>query len=276
MEISLLGPLTAEVRGASVVPTAAKPRQILALLGIHANRVLPVRTLMEEIWGAEPPHSALATLHTYILQLRRRLTTAMGPDTTVGAKGVLVTQYGGYRWEAPPGAVDVTRYEALVAAGRAASEASRHEVASGCFREALALWRGPALVDVRIGPVLRIEVARLEESRLGVLERCLEADLRLGRHVELLSELVELIGHHPLHEGLHAQCMTALYRAGRPWQALDVYQALRRRLVEELGLEPSPRLRRLHQAVLAADPALDEREAPGAGARSALLDRLTG
>ncbi|MEU3353824.1 AfsR/SARP family transcriptional regulator [Streptomyces sp. NPDC037389] len=263
MEISLLGPLTARIHGVSVVPTAAKPRQILALLGSHANHVLPVRTLMEEIWGTAPPHSALTTLHTYILQLRRRLAVALGPDPALRAKDILVTKYGGYRWEAPPGTVDVTRYEALVGAGRAAAEAYRHDEAAVCFRRALALWRGPALVDVRIGPVLRIQVARLEESRLGVLERCLEAELRLGRHVELLAELVELTGHHPLHEGLHAQCMTAFYRAGRPWQALDVYQGLRRRLVEDLGLEPSPRLRRLQQAVLSADPQLDEPDPPG-------------
>ncbi|MET9502685.1 AfsR/SARP family transcriptional regulator [Streptomyces sp. NPDC006259] len=270
MDIWLLGPLTAEVRGRSIVPTAAKPRQILALLAIHANRVLPVGTLMEEIWGTEPPQSALATLHTYILQLRRQLTAAYGADGGVSAKDVLVTQYGGYCWQAPVDSVDVPRYERLVAAGRIATAEDRQEKASAHFREALALWRGSALVDVRIGPVLSIEVARLEESRLGVLERCLEADLRLGRHAELLAELTELTGRHPLHEGLHAQCMTALYRAGRSWQALDVYQRLRRRLAEELGLSPSPRLQRLQQAVLAAEPWLDVPEYGG----DPVLDRM--
>ncbi|GGW19131.1 AfsR/SARP family transcriptional regulator [Streptomyces capoamus] len=272
MDIWLLGPLTAEVRGRSIVPSAAKPRQILALLAIHANRVLPVGTLMEEIWGTEPPQSALATLHTYILQLRRQLTAAYGPDAGVSAKDVLVTQYGGYCWQAPADAVDVPRYERLVAAGRVAAAEDRQEKASAYFREALSLWRGSALVDVRIGPVLSIEVARLEESRLGVLEWCLEADLRLGRHAELLAELIELTGRHPLHEGLHAQCMTALYRAGRSWQALDVYQRLRRRLAEELGLSPSPRLQRLQQAVLAAEPWLD---VPGCG-EERMLDRMIG
>lgn len=105
-----------------------------------------------------------------------------------------------------------------------------------------------------------------------MLERCLEADLRLGRHAELLAELIELTGRHPLHEGLHAQCMTALYRAGRSWQALDVYQRLRRRLAEELGLSPSPRLQRLQQAVLAAEPWLD---VPGCG-EDVMLDRMIG
>ncbi|MER6165447.1 AfsR/SARP family transcriptional regulator [Streptomyces violaceorubidus] len=272
MDIWLLGPLTAEVRGRSIVPSAAKPRQILALLAIHANRVVPVGTLMEEIWGGEPPQSALATLHTYILQLRRQLTAAYGADAGVSAKDVLVTQYGGYCWRAPADAVDVPRYERLVAAGQAAAAEDREESASAHFRQALALWRGSALVDVRIGPVLSIEVARLEESRLGVLERCVEADLRLGRHAEVLSELIELTGRHPLHEGLHAQCMAALYRAGRSWQALDVYQRLRRRLAEELGLSPSPRLQRLQQAVLAAEPWLD---APERG-DDLLLDRMIG
>ncbi|MDT3400468.1 AfsR/SARP family transcriptional regulator [Streptomyces sp. B1866] len=257
MDIKVLGPLSVDACGQSVVPTAGKPRQILALLSVYANQMLPVPTLMEEIWGADMPRSALTTLQTYILQLRRRLAAAYGPRGADAAKDVLATRYGGYVLETEPGAVDVHEYDRLVAAGQDALEAGDDAEASLLFRQALAVWRGPALVDVRVGPVLEIEVARLEESRLGILERRIEADLRLGRHAELLTELTELTARHPLHEGLHAQCMAALYRAGRPWQALEVYQGLRGRLVEELGLEPSPRLQKLQQAVLASDPALD-------------------
>jgi SARP family transcriptional regulator, regulator of embCAB operon len=257
MEIKALGALTAEVRGQSVVPTAAKPRQILALLAVHANQVLPVPTLMEEIWGHDLPRSALTTLQTYILQLRRRLIAAYGTDSAQISREVLITRHGGYLLELQPGSVDIHEYDRLAAVGRDAFERGDDESASEYLGRALALWHGPALVDVRTGPILEIELARLEESRLNTLERRIEADLRLGRDVGLLTELSELTVRHPLHEGLHAQRMVALYRSGRPWQALEVYQRLRGRLVDELGLEPSPRLRRLQQAVLSADPALD-------------------
>lgn len=116
---------------------------------------------------------------------------------------------------------------------------------------------GPALVDVRVGPILDIEVMRLEESRLVVRERRIDADLRLGRHAELTAELTDLIARHPQHEGLHSQAMVALYRSGRQATALDVYRKLRGRLIEDLGVEPSPQLQRLHQAILAVDPQLD-------------------
>jgi SARP family transcriptional regulator, regulator of embCAB operon len=257
MECRVLGPLDVRCGGARGDLTAPKPRKVLALLLIHANRVVPVDSLATELWDDEPPASALTTLQTYILQLRRRLAAAYGPQAPEASKNVLATRYGGYVLEAQPGAVDIHEYDRLVAAGRDALDTGDDVEASFLFREALAVWRGPALVDVRVGPILEIELARLEESRLGVLERRIEADLRLGRHAELLTELTELTARHPLHEGLHAQCMAALYRSGRPWQALEVYQGLRGRLVEDLGLEPSPRLQKLQQAVLASDPALD-------------------
>ncbi|MGW0313491.1 AfsR/SARP family transcriptional regulator [Streptomyces flavidovirens] len=257
MNIALLGPLSAEIADVSIVPNAGKPRQLLALLAMNANQVLPVPTLMEEIWGADMPRSALTTLQTYILQLRRLVGSALGDDRSRAPKDILVTRHGGYLLQVPRSGVDAYEYERLAVAGRQAFDRGEFAAASAAYDEALALWRGPALVDVRIGPVLEVELARLEESRLGVLERRIEADLRLGRYDELLPELTALIGRHPLHENLHAQCMTALYRSGRQWRALEVYQGLRGRLVEELGLEPSARVRALHQAILTADPALD-------------------
>ncbi|MDK0524594.1 AfsR/SARP family transcriptional regulator [Streptomyces sp. ML-6] len=257
MEIQVLGPLSADVNGVSIVPTAGKPRQILALLSFYPGRVMPVPTLMEEIWGTNPPQSAMTTLQTYILQLRRRLGTAMGPDAPGTAKEVLATRHGGYLLQIPPESVDVHRYERLVAAGRSAFDEGEDVRAGKLYREALAMWQGTALVDVRLGSILEIEVLRLEESRLVTVERRIDADLRLGRHGELLAELTDLIARHPQHEGLHSQAMVALYRSGRQATALDVYRRLRTRLIEELGVEPSPQLQRLHQAMLAVDPALD-------------------
>lgn len=257
MKISVLGPLNAEVNGVSIVPTAGKPRQILALLALYPGRVVPVPTLMEELWGTELPQSSLTTLQTYILQLRRRLGTAMGPDVPGSAKDVLATRYGGYLLQIPTEAVDVHAYERLAAEGRQAFDEGEDEHAATCLRKALALWQGPALVDVRVGPILDIEVMRLEESRLVVRERCIDADLRLGRHVDLIAELTDLTARHPQHEGLHSQAMVALYRSGRQASALDVYRRMRQRLIDELGVEPSPQLQRLHQAMLAVDPSLD-------------------
>ncbi|MEV8309140.1 AfsR/SARP family transcriptional regulator [Streptomyces flavidovirens] len=257
MKIQVLGPLNAEVNGVAIVPTAAKPRQILSLLALCPGRVMPVATLMEEIWGAEPPQSALATLQTYILQLRRRLAAAMGPDAPGSAKDVLTTRHGGYLLRIPPESVDVQQYEELVTEGRNAFEDGDDEVSADRFRRALELWRGPALVDVRVGPILEIEVLRLEASRLGTVERRIDADLRLGRHSELIPELGKLMVRHPQHEGLHSQAMVALYRSGRQVAALDVYRRLRMCLIDELGVEPSPQVQRLHRAVLSVDPQLD-------------------
>ncbi|MEU6895068.1 AfsR/SARP family transcriptional regulator [Streptomyces sp. NPDC046557] len=257
MKIQVLGPLNAEVNGGSIVPTAGKPRQILALLALHPGKVAPIPTLMEEIWGTEPPRSALTTLQTYILQLRQRLGTAMGPGAPGSAKDVLTTRHGGYLLQIPPESVDVHAYETLVAGGQSAFEAGDDERAADLLRKALALWEGPALVDVRVGPVLEIEVLRLAESRLVTTERRIDVDLRLGRHTELLAELAELMARHPQHEGLHSQAMVALYRSGRQATALDVYRRLRTRLIDDLGMEPSHQLQRLHQAMLRVDPALD-------------------
>ncbi|WP_189829263.1 AfsR/SARP family transcriptional regulator, partial [Streptomyces subrutilus] len=246
MRIQVLGPLSAEVNGGSIVPTAGKPRQVLSLLALYPGRVMPVPTLMEEIWGTQPPQSALTTLQTYILQLRRRLGTAMGPDAPGGAKEVLATRHGGYLLQIPEDSVDVHDWERLIREGQGAYEAGDSQLAADRLRAALDLWRGPALVDVRVGPILDIEVMRLEESRLVTVERRIDADLRLGRHSELIAELTDLTARHPQHEGLHSQVMVALYRSGRQATALDVYRRLRGRLVEDLGVEPSPQLQRLH------------------------------
>ncbi len=191
--------------GGSIVPSAGgKPRQILALLALYpGGRVMPVPTLMEEIWSTAPPQSALTTLQTYILQLRRRLGTAMGgTDAPRPGQGHSRHQARRYLLQVPEESVDVHDYERLVReGGQAAFETGDNAVAAARFKAALDLWRGGALVDVRIGPILDIEVRRLQESRLMTVERRVDSELRLGRHAELIAEMTELTARHPQHEG---------------------------------------------------------------------------
>ncbi|WP_406379392.1 BTAD domain-containing putative transcriptional regulator [Streptomyces sp. NBC_01618] len=260
MDIGVLGPCWVMQAGASVVPTAVKPRKVLALLALHPDQVVSVNALVEELWGESPPRSVQTTLQTYILQLRNLISSAVGghsADLPLGAKSVLVTESGGYLLDTQGGDVDVAEFDRLSGAGHRALEAGDCTAASALFRQALALWRGPALIDVQCGALLEVEATRLEECRLSILGRRIEADLYLGRHHELIGELSGLAARYPLHEGLHEQLMLALYRAGRRGSSLDVYQRLRAVLGRELGLGPSQSLRNMQRAVLDSAPELD-------------------
>lgn len=274
MEVQVLGPFVAQLDHTSVVPSAAKPRQVLALLALHAGQVVTVSTLLDELWGDAPPRTAPATLQTYITQLRRRLATALGPAAVRGPKDVLCTRYGGYALDVA-GPDDATEFHRLSTAGQTALRQGAAREASVLLHQALALWRGPALADVQIGRALQVETVRLEETRLGALDARIEADIRLGRHTALLGELTALAAQYPLHETVHAQLMLALYRCGRPSHALVVYQRLRQCLVRELGLEPSTRLRWLHQAILRADPLLESPDPAAADGAELRLAPLT-
>ncbi|WP_198652822.1 AfsR/SARP family transcriptional regulator [Actinocorallia populi] len=260
LDIKVLGPLEAVGAGGSVAPTAAKPRQILALLALRAGEVVPVPTLVEEIWGESPPRSALTTLQTYILQLRRLIGRSLAPGA---AKFVLVTRYNGYLFPADEVRVDARNYERLVGEGNGAFERGDYAEASRLLRQALGLWSGQVLVDVQKGLSLGIEVTHLEQSRIGVLETRIDAELRLGRHHSMLGELAMLVARNPMHENLCAKFMIALYRSGQQWQALETYRRLHGGLADELGIDPSARLQRLHQAILNADPHLELPEADG-------------
>lgn len=272
MDIRLLGPLTATAHGTSIAPTAAKPRQVLALLALRASEGVTLPLLVEEIWGDDPPRSAATTLQTYILQLRRLLGDAIRPDSPHGVKDILATRFGGYLLNLRQGEVDVQEFERLATAGRMALRDGAPRVASRLLTRALSIWRGPALADVRLGKVLQIEVSRLTESRHGALENRIAADLRLGRHAELLGELTTLVRQHPMNESLYFHHILALYRSGRPGESLEAYRELRGTLIDNLGVEPSPRLRRLHQAVLCADASLDRLD----GSAQAEFDHLAG
>lgn len=258
VRVELLGPLQVELSGTSAVPSAVKPKQIMALLALNPGRVVPVPQLMEEIWGAKPPQTAVTTLQTYILKLRRKLSSAAGPEQGAHVKNLLATRHGGYVLQIRPENVDLYGFEQHSAQGRHAFTRRDYETASRSFESALRMWKGLALVDVSSGLSLSIEAMRLEESRLSCLGLRIEADLRMGRHAECTAELLDLTARYPLDEQWHFQAMLALYRSGRQARALDVYTRLRTRLIEELGVEPSPRLRNLHQAILEVSPELDD------------------
>ena len=269
MEIGLLGPLTVLLDGVAVQPSATKPRKVLATLAMYADQHVPTARLFEELWGGDIPRSANTTVQTYILHLRNLIGAALDQSDTDGrsdAKRVLVTYPGGYLLDTMGGRVDVREFDRLAALGHQAREMGDFEGASRHFNDALGIWRGRTLVDVHTGPLLEVESHRLEQARLDVLDRRIDADLRLGRHHELLGELVELVGRYRTHEGLHAHLMLALYRSGRPGEAIDVYRRLRTGLVNELGLEPSPSLRRLEHAILMSDRRLAKVEAETAAA----------
>nr|AGH68916.1 SARP-like transcriptional regulator [Streptomyces sp. CNH189] len=263
MQIDVLGTLDVRAGGESITPTAPKPRQVLALLALHADQVVPVSALIDELWAGRPPRSARTTLQTYVLQLRDLITLALEKGASDArpeglsrrrAKDVLVTLPGGYMLVSGGGTSDVRDFERLAGTGYRALDAGDFQGASRLLREALALWTGPAFADVQTGARLEIEARRLEESRLCALDQRIEADLRLGRHRELLAELTALTSRYRTHENLHAQFMLALHRSGRRGEALDIYHRLRGTLVRDLGLEPSPRLRRLQQSILKATP----------------------
>jgi DNA-binding SARP family transcriptional activator len=241
-----------------VTPSAAKQCQILALLALNAGRVVTVSTLAEELWGGASPRSSATTLQTYVLHLRNRLAAAgLGGR---GARQFLITRHSGYLLEAQACATDAGEFERLARLGRQAAETGDQRAASDLLGSALALWRGPVLVDVPVGRVLELEAASLEAARLGVLQRRIEADLVLRRHADLLGELTLLAAKDPMNENFCGLLMTALYRSGHADRALEAFRRLRIALSSELGLEPCPRIQQLHQAILSGDAALEPDE----------------
>lgn len=263
MRINVLGPLEAYVNGRTITPSAAKHRQMLALLALHAGEVVSGRVLLEELWGNAPPETSQQTLQTYILHLRQRISDAMDTTKTDVAKTVLVTHHTGYSLRISAQDLDAGEYDQLAKKGRREMAREDFEAASDSLRRALDMWRGPTLVDVHTGHPLGVHVNRLEESRLGVLEDCVDADLWLGRHHVLLSELAELTARYPMNERLCAQFMIAQYRSGRQWRALEIFWNLRNTMVDELGLEPSVWIQRLQRAILNSDPVLRRQRTSG-------------
>ncbi|QIS15560.1 AfsR/SARP family transcriptional regulator [Nocardia arthritidis] len=249
LDISLLGNLSVRIDGRSIVPSAAKPRVILALLAANVDSVVSVESITNEIWGNAAPRSARTVIQNYIMALRK----LASPTNGATVKEYLRTHSGGYMLAAESASVDMYRFDRASSAGHRAREMGDLEQASQHFADALAVWRGRPLADIRVGNTLGMLAGRLEEARLNVLDRKAEVDLRLGRHHEVLGDLTSLAGQYPTHEGFCAHLMLALYRSGRRPEALHVYRRLRTRMVEDQALEPSPTLRRLHSSMLSGD-----------------------
>ena len=253
MRYFILGPL--EVRDASL--GHGRQRLLLAVLLLHRNEVLSSERLIEALWGEAPPPSAAGSLHNLVSALRKAL-----------GNGALVTHGHGYALTVAPGELDTDEFEALAARGRAALADGDAGEAAELLREALALWRGPALGELAYEPSRR-PPRRLEDLKLAAVEDRIDADLALGRAHRLVAELAELVERHPERERLRGQQMLALYRCDRQADALAAYQDYRRRLGAELGLAPAPALRALEQAILEHDPALGRAGGPFPGAEAA-------
>ena len=249
MQFNLMGSLEVLDEGRVLTPTAAKPRQVLAMLAINAGAVVGAEQLIDELWPDGPPSSAKTTVQTYVYHLRKLLSPV---DASSGGKEVLGTRPAGYILAVPREDVDVFRFQQLISDGRAALRQGNTPQASDLLRDALACWRGPILADVARGPRLQGHSAYLEEQRIEALALRIDADLETGRHREIIGELRWLVGTHHLHEWLYVRLMQALHRAGRRSEALDVYQQLRRLLEDELGLEPAVDAKQLQQLILAS------------------------
>src|SRR6266542_132258 len=253
VEFLVLGSLEAWRGGRALSLGGARQRAVLGLLLLHPNQVVPTELLVAVLWGERPPADALELLQDHVTALRR----ALGGGRAEGSPLVLVTREPGYLLVLDPGQVDAHRFTRLAAQGRRALAEGDPGGAARTLREALALWRGPALGDLAEAGFSWPDLAELEEARLVATEDRLDADLALGRHRELVAELETLIRLHPLRQQLRAQLMLALYRSGRQADALAAYRVARRSLADLLRTEPSQNLQRLEQAILAEDPALD-------------------
>ena len=258
MEFRVLGPLEVWHERGEVSLGGTKVRALLVMLLLHPNEVVPTDRLIDDLWGEDSPERAAAALRVNVSRLRKTL-----------PQDVLTTRSPGYVLRVGPDELDLHRFERLVDEGRSLLARGLTADASVRLREALSLWRGPALADFAYESFAQAAIARLEEIRLAAVELRIDADLALGRHHELVGELEAHVAEHPLRERLQMFLMTALYRSGRQAEALDSYHDARRALVDELGINPSTALQELERAILRHDPTLDVEPPTRAGVQEA-------
>jgi DNA-binding SARP family transcriptional activator len=254
-EFCLLGPLLVRRGGVTLLVAAGKQRAVLAALLLSADRAVSLDELTEVLWGAAPPPSARVSVQNHVMRLRKAL----------GDAARIRTHPHGYEIRLDHSELDVSRFEEHLGAARAAARDGSWGTAAERARAGLTLWRGEPLADVESDLLATRDVPRLGELRLQAVEMRIDADLHLGRHREVIGELRQLAGAHPLRERLHGLLMLALYRDSRPAEALAAFTRARQILVDELGTEPGAGLQQLHRQVLHGDPALDPpAQVPGA------------
>jgi SARP family transcriptional regulator, regulator of embCAB operon len=245
MEYRILGPVEVLHDGERVPLDGLKQRTVLAALLVSGDRLLADAELSDLLWGERPPATVNAQIYTYVSRLRK----ALGPSVTF----VRVSQ--GYLLRIGMCRFDAADFGTWQRRGEEALRAGRFEESAACLRSALAQWRGPALAGASEF-LVAAEGPGLEEARVSALESRIEADLALGRHTQVLPELISLVRVHPLRERFRAQLMTGYYRCDRQADALSLYDQGRRVLADELGVDPGRMLRGVHQAILSADPDL--------------------
>ena len=247
LEFRILGPLEVVGPDGPLQLGGPKQRATLAILLLNANRVVSIDRLADELYAGRAPVTAATQVHRQISELRK----ALGDEVS------LETRTPGYVLHVAGEQLDLRRFERLTdEAGRALAR-GEEETALELQRQGLALWRGPALSDLEHEPFMQVAAQRLNELLLVALEHRLDAELALGRHRELVSELGELTAQHPLHEAFVSRLMLALYRSGRQAEALEVYRRTRTTLSDGFGMEPGRELHELEHAILNHDPALD-------------------
>jgi DNA-binding SARP family transcriptional activator len=260
LRFGILGPIEVVIDDRRLQLGGPRRRSTLALLLLNANRVVSIDELADALYAGRPPVTAVTQVHKQIAELRR----VLGPEA-------IHTQGSGYVINVARNQFDLARFEGLTAAAVEAMSRSDAARSATLLTDALALWRGEALADVRGEESLLSHGRRLEELRLTAQERLAEAELALGRHAEVAVELERLVRMHPLRESLRALQMLALYRSGRQAEALDIFRRTRVELVEQFGIEPGPALRAAERAILRQDPALELDRAAIEGTRAILL-----
>lgn len=263
-ELRVLGPLEARLGGESIALGGAKQRAVLATLLLRPNEVVSTERLVDEIWGETPPASAAHSLEVYISRLRQ-LFNGHGPS--------LVRRGAGYVLDPGAATLDSREFSELAAHAPREAAAGEYERALHLALEAIALWRGPVLADLALGPSSRAEAERLEELRLRTLEVRFDTELALGRHLEVVGELQALVGQNPYREHFVAQLMLALYRSGRHAEALEAYEQMRRRLDADLGLQPSIELQQLSGRMVRQERGLRRTERAATAATRPLRGR---
>jgi WD40 repeat protein/DNA-binding SARP family transcriptional activator len=260
VQFRVLGPLEADAGEGPIPLGGRKQRAVLASLLVRANEVVSADALIDDVWGEEPPDTAKNILQTYVANLRK----ALGDDRLQGRPPGYVLSIG-------PAELDAIRFDDLVTRAKRSLPVDPN-VAIATFEDALALWRGPALADLHEQSSLLAEAARLEELRLDAQEDRIEALLATSANAKALAELEPLLDRHPLRESLWGLAMVASYRDGRQAEALNTFGRARELLADELGIDPSPELVRMHERILKQDPSLELRGEPLRGYR--LLERI--